>query len=196
MLGGLQFVNQDGNGRSPFKGEKNNFLPRFGLAWQPLEKLVVRGGYGIFYDTLGVNTTAPIQTGFSQSTPIQASLDNGLTYVATFANPFPNGLIAPPGTSAGLLTNIGQAVSFFDPNMTQAYAQRWSLGIQYELPWGFVVDSAYVGNRGTRLAVSRNYNATPNRYLSTLPTRDQATINFLSQQFPNPFRRAESDLRQ
>ncbi len=180
--------NQDGNGRSPFKGEKNNFLPRIGLAWQPLEKLVVRGGYGIFYDTLGVNTTAPIQTGFSQSTPIQASLDNGQTYVATFANPFPNGLIAPPGTSAGLLTNIGQAISFFDPNLKQAYAQRWSVGFQYELPLGFVVDSAYVGNRGTRLAVNRNYNATPNHYLSTLPTRDQATINSLSQQFPNPFR--------
>ena len=188
VLGGLQYVNQNGTGRSPFKGEKDNFLPRFGLAWQPLEKLVVRGGYGIFYDTLGVNTTAPIQTGFSQSTPIQASLDNGVTYVATFANPFPNGLIPPPGTSAGLLTNISQGVSFFDPNLKQAYAQRWSLGIQYELPLGFVVDSAYVANRGTRLAVSRNYNATPNRYLSTLATRDTTTINFLSQTFPNPFR--------
>jgi hypothetical protein len=188
VQGGLQFVNQGSTGRSPFKGEKNNFLPRFGLAWQPLDKLVVRGGYGIFYDTLGVNTTAPIQTGFSQSTPIQASLDNGQTYVATFANPFPNGLITPPGTSAGLLTNIGQNISFFDPNLKQAYAQRWSLGIQYELPFGFVVDSAYVANRGTRLAVARNYNATPNRYLSTLPTRDQTLINSLSQQFPNPFR--------
>ncbi|MBL8204766.1 MAG: TonB-dependent receptor [Blastocatellia bacterium] len=188
VQGGLQFVNQGGTDRSPFKGERNNFLPRFGLAWQPLDKLVVRGGYGLFYDTLGVNTTAPIQTGYSQSTPIQASLDNGQTYVATFANPFPNGLIAPPGSSAGLLTNIGQAISFFNPNMKQAYAQRWSLGIQYELPFGFVVDSAYVANRGTRLAVSRNYNATPNRYLSTLATRDQTTINSLSQQFPNPFR--------
>jgi hypothetical protein len=188
VLGGLQFVNQGGNERSPFKGEKNNFLPRLGLAWQPMDKLVLRGGYGIFYDTLGVNTTAPIQTGFSQSTPIQASLDNGVSYVATFANPFPNGLIAPPGASAGLLTNIGQSVSFFDPNLKHAYAQRWSLGLQYELPFGFVVDSAYVGNRGTRIAVTRNYNATPNRYLSTLPTRDQTTINFLSQQFPSPFR--------
>lgn len=190
VRGGLQFVNQNGNGRSPFKGEKNNFLPRFGLAWQPFEKLVVRGGYGIFYDTLGVNTTAPIQTGFSQSTPIQASLDSGVTYVATLANPFPNGLIQPVGAGAGLLTNIGQAISFYDPNMKQAYAQRWSLGWQYELPWGFVVDSAYVANRGTRLAVTRNYNATPNRYLSTLPTRDQATINFLGQTFvnANPFR--------
>ena len=61
------------------------------------------------------------------------------------------------------------------------------MGFQYELPWGFVVDSAYVGNRGTRLAVTRNYNATQNKYLSTLPTRDTATINFLSQQFPSPF---------
>ena len=188
VQGGLEFVNQNGTGRSPFEGEKNNFLPRIGLAWLAHEKLVIRAGYGIFYDTLGVNTTAPIQTGFSQSTPIQASLDNGQTYVATFANPFPNGLIPPPGSSAGLMTNIGQAVSFFDPNLLQAYAQRWSVGFQYELPAGFVVDSAYVGNRGTRLAVFRNYNATPNQYLSTLPTRDTATINFLSQQFPSPFR--------
>ena len=86
------------------------------------------------------------------------------------------------------MTNIGQQISFFDPNLKHAYAQRWSLGVQYELPLGFVIDTAYVANRGTRLAVQRNYNATPNRYLSALPTRDQATINFLSQQFPNPFR--------
>jgi carboxypeptidase family protein/TonB-dependent receptor-like protein len=186
-LGGLQFVNQGGNGRSPFKGEKNNFLPRFGLAWQPFDKLVVRGGYGIYFDTLGVNTTAPIQTGFSQSTPIQASPDNGITYVATIANPFPNGLLAPREAGGGLLTNVGQAISFFDPNMKHAYAQRWSFGLQYELPMGFVADAAYVANRGTRLAVTRNYNATPNRYLSTSPQRDVATIDFLSRPFRNPF---------
>ena len=50
VLGGLQFVNQDGNDRSPFRGETNNFLPRIGLAWLAAEKLVVRAGYGIFYD--------------------------------------------------------------------------------------------------------------------------------------------------
>ncbi len=186
-LGGLQFVNQGGNGRSPFKGEKNNFLPRIGLAWQPIDKLVVRGGFGLYFDTLGVNTTTPLQTGFSQSTPIQASPDNGRTYVATFADPFPNGLIAPQGASGGLLTNIGQAITFFDPNLMHAYAQRWSFGLQYEMPLGFVLDAAYVANRGTRLAVSRNYNATPNRYLSTRPERDLTTINFLSQMFDNPF---------
>ncbi len=117
VLGGLNFVNQAGNGRSPFGGEKNNFMPRLGLAWQINDKTVLRAGYGIFFDTLGVNTTSPIQTGFSQATPIQASLNNGLTYIATLANPLPNGLLAPQGPTGGLLTNIGQAITFFDPNM-------------------------------------------------------------------------------
>jgi hypothetical protein len=187
VRGGLTFVNQNGNGRSPFKGEKNNFMPRIGLAWTINQKTVLRAGFGIFYDTLGTNTTLPIQTGFSQTTPIQATLDSGQTYVATLANPFPNGLTAPTGAAGGLLTNIGQGLSFFDPNLKNSYSQRYSLGIQRELPLGFVADVGYVGNRGTRIAVFRNYNATPARYLSTLPTRDQARIDFLSANFANPF---------
>jgi carboxypeptidase family protein len=185
--GGLTFVDQNGNSRSPFKGEKNNFLPRIGIAWQIGEKTVLRTGFGIFYDTLGVNTTAPIQTGFSLGTPIQASLDSGLTYIATMANPLPNGLLAPLGPAGGLLTNVGQSINFFDPNMKHPYAQRWALGIQRELPFGFLAEVTYTGNRGTRLPVNRNYNPVPAQYLSTLPVRDGATISFLNQPFKNPF---------
>jgi hypothetical protein len=187
VLGGLTFVNHGGNGRSPFRGEKNNVLPRIGLAWQINEKTVLRTGYGFFFDTLGVNTTAPIQTGFSQNTPIQASLDSGQTYIATLANPLPNGLLSPLGPAGGLLTNIGQSINFFDPNMKHPYAQRWSLGVQRELPLGFLAEVSYTGNRGTRIPVTRNYNGTPARYLSTKTVRDQETISFLSQSFRNPF---------
>ena len=52
---------------------------------------------------------------------------------------------------------------------------------------GFVVEASYVGNRGTRLPVNRDINATPAQYLSTSPTRDQTTINYLGASFPNPF---------
>jgi carboxypeptidase family protein len=187
VRGGLTFVDQNGNGSSPFKGEKNNFLPRIGIAWLINEKTVLRTGFGIFYDTLGVNTTAPIQTGFSQSTPIQASLDGGRTYVATLANPLPNGLLAPQGPAGGLLTNVGQSINFFDPNMSHPYAQRWSLGIQRELPHEFLVEVTYTGNRGTRIPVFRNYNNTPAQYLSTLPVRDEDRNRFLIQSFKNPF---------
>lgn len=187
VLGGLTWVAQGRTGRSPFATDKHNVMPRFGLAYQLNSKTVIRGGYGMFYDTLGILKTVAIQTGFSQSTPIQASLDNGLTYVAKTANPFPNGLLQPRGPAGGLTTNLGQNIEFHNPNRRHAYAQRWSLGVQRVLPGEFLIELSYVANRGTRLEVTRELNTTPARYLSTSPFRDQSTIDFLSRTFPNPF---------
>jgi hypothetical protein len=185
-LGGLTWVSPAS--RSPFLGEKNNVMPRIGFAYELTKKTVLRGGYGIFFNTLGVNTILPLQNGYTQATPIQASLDSGLTYRATTANPFPAGLIQPQGSAAGLATNLGQALTaYYRPNL-QGYAQRWSLGVQQVLPAQLAIDVSYVANRGTRLDVEREINATPLRYLSTSPVRDDARINYLSQQFPNPFR--------
>ncbi|MBL8175619.1 MAG: carboxypeptidase regulatory-like domain-containing protein [Bryobacterales bacterium] len=185
--GGLIFVNQDGRGRSPFRGEKNNFLPRIGLAYRFGEATVVRAGYGIYYDSIGVNRTTAQQTGFSQGTPIQASLDNGLSFVARNANPFPNGLIAPRGAAGGLTTSLGQGFAFYDSNLTPSYSQRWSLSLQRMLPGQALADIGYVANRGTRLGVTRDFNATPAVYLSRSATRDQGRVDSLSQAFPNPF---------
>jgi hypothetical protein len=187
VLGGLTFAGVNGNPRTYWRGEKNNFMPRIGLAYQMFRSTVLRLGYGVFYDTIGVNKTDSIQTGFSQSTPIQASLDSGLTYVATTANPFPNGLIPPAGASGGLTTNLGQNVSFFAERRVQPYLQRWSFALQQQLPGQFLAEAAYVSSRGTRLLVTRQLNNTPAEYLSTSPVRDERTIAFLSQQFPNPF---------
>jgi hypothetical protein len=185
-LGGATWVGP--NGRSPFLGERNNLMPRLGFALQLGRDTILRGGYGIFFNSLGVNTILPLQTGFTQSTPIQATLDNGLTYRATTSNPFPTGLIQPLGPAGGLETNLGQSLTtYFRPNK-QGYAQRWSMGIQHVLPGQLLLDTSYVANRGTRLDVERNLNATPNEYLSRSPVRDQPRIDYLSQQFPNPFR--------
>jgi hypothetical protein len=186
--GGLTFVGVNGLPRSYWRGERNNFMPRFGLAYQVSPKTVLRAGFGLFFDTLGVNKNDSIQTGFSLSTPIQASLDNGLTFRATTGNPFPSGLLVPAGGSGGLSTNLGQAVTFFAPERKQAYTSRFSLGLQQALPAQFLAEASYVGSRGTRLGVVRQLNNTPAQFLSTSPRRDQRTIDFLSQQFPNPFR--------
>jgi carboxypeptidase family protein/TonB-dependent receptor-like protein len=185
--GGLIWAGQGRNGRSPFKTEKNNFMPRFGFAWHFKPQAVLRGGYGIFYDTIGVNATRAIQTGFSQITPIQASLDQGLTFIASTANPFPNGVLSPLGPAGGLATNLGQSLEFYSPERTHPYSQRWSLGIQHQLPGNFLAEADYVATRATRLTAFRELNAIPARYLSTKPTRDQATIDFLSATFDNPF---------
>ena len=169
--GGLNFV--DSRNRSPYFANRGHLLPRIGLAYQLTPRTVLRSGYGIYFDTLGVDRLIPIQSGFSQQTPIQASLDNGQTFVATIADPLPGGLLAPRGAAGGLSTNLGQAISFADPNLRQPYSQRWSFGVQRTLPGEFLVDASYVANRSTHLAVAQNINATPLQYLSTSTVRDQ-----------------------
>lgn len=183
--GGLTFAGSQN--RSFWDGMGVTWLPRIGLAYQITEKTVLRAGYGIFYGSIGSFKTGAILTGFSQSTPINASNDNGLSFIATTANPLPNGLLAPLGAEGGMRTGLNQTVTFFANDRKQPYAQRWSFGVQQQVKGGFVVESSYVGNRGTRLPVTRNLNATPNQYLSTSPIRDQARITYLSQAFPNPF---------
>src|SRR6266446_6437226 len=91
------------------------------------------------------------------------------------------------GAASGMKTALNSGITYFATDRVQPYAQRWSFGLQRELPAGFVVEASYVGNRGSRLGVSRNLNGTPLKYLSTSPSRDTATINFLGASFPNPF---------
>jgi len=187
VLGGLTFTAANGNPRGYWNTAKGNFMPRFGIAYQIDTKTILRAGYGLYTAPLGTLYTNTEPAGFSLNTPIQASLDNGVTYPATTANPFPAGLVQPAGAAGGLLTNIGQGVNAFPNARKNPYAQRWSMGMQRTIG-SFLLEASYVGNRSTRLNVLRNLNFLPAQYLSTSPTRDQTTINYLGANFPNPLR--------
>jgi hypothetical protein len=118
-------------------------------------------------------------------------VDNGLTFQANLANPFPTGVLAPAGASNGLATFLGQGISFTPLDLNNTQAQRWSFGLQYELPANWLVEAQYVGNAGYDGVVSVPLNGIPLRYLSTSTFRDQNminTINLLSATVPNPFR--------
>ena len=165
-----------------------NIMPRLGFAWLATPKTSVRGGYGLFYDVLGTNRITVNQVGYSRDTALTPSTDNGQTFRATLANPFPDGLLEPVGSALGLMTNAGLGVSFpYVGEVSNPTTHRWSLGFQRELPWQMLVEATYVGSHSTHLPVTRQLNAVPQQYLSTSPVRDDATNNRLSQQVPNPF---------
>jgi len=185
--GGVTFAGVGGNSRGYWNNQGVQLSPRIGLAYQLNNKTVLRGGYGVFYAPNGILRTNSILNGFSRSTPIVASNDGGVNYVANLTNPLPSGLLPVLGSGEGLMTTLGQATTFFAADRKMAPAHRWSFGFQYELPSGIMVESSYVGNRAYRLPVSRQLNYTPAEYLSTLPYRDTATINFLSANFTNPY---------
>jgi hypothetical protein len=189
VRGGLLFAGQGGAPRGLWDTDRNNLEPRFGFAYQLRSSTVLRGGYGIFHDFLGlrVGTVDVIQSGYSQRTDFVASQNNGQTFVANLTNPFPGGLLPAAGASLGLATGLGQGVTFLNTNPKNGYMQRWSMNVQHELPGKVLVDVGYLGNRGTSLPINRELNYLPNEYLSTLPVRDDTRNNFLTAQVPNPF---------
>jgi hypothetical protein len=187
VMGGLTFAGTGGEPRALWKAPRRNFSPRAGFAFSLNSRTVIRAGYGIFYVPFGVDRSSINLTGYSFRNTLVPSLDNGRSFAATLANPFPSGLRQPQGSALGLLTNAGQAVSFFNVEPKMGYMQRWSLGVQRQLPASFTTEVSYVGNRGSRLEVGQPLNALPVQYLSRSSVRDQATIDALARQVSNPF---------
>lgn len=187
VRGGVLYPDTGGP-KAAWDGIYSSIMPRAGFSWQPTPKTAVRGGYGLFYDVLGPNRISANQTGYSRTTALTSSLDNGQTFVATLANPFPNGLLEPVGSSLGLMTNVGLGVSFpYGGDVRAPRTHRWSVGLQRELPGDFLIEGTYVGSFSEHIPVGRDLNAVPGQYFSTSPVRDDATNNFLTQQVPNPY---------
>ncbi|MGA9773287.1 MAG: TonB-dependent receptor [Blastocatellia bacterium] len=195
VRGGLLFAGDGARGL--YRTPKNNFAPRLGIAYQINDKTLLRAGYGIFYGFLGQRRGDVIQSGFSQNTPFIPTLDNGLHFTSTLTDPFPTGIVEPVGAANGPQTFIGQNVTFFNPRPLSPYMQRWQFGFQRELPGGFMIEAAYVGNRGTHIELSCNsgigtpgcnVNVTPQEFLSRSSVRDTVTLNRLTAAVPNPFR--------
>ncbi|MPY89673.1 MAG: hypothetical protein GEU99_17345 [Luteitalea sp.] len=187
VRGGLTFPGVDGLSSGLYETPKNNIMPRLGFAYQLDDKTVLRGGYGMFYGFLGQRRGDVSQSGFSERTNLVPTRDSGLTFIETLSNPFQNGIQEPVGAARGIETFVGQSITFFDPEPDSPRMQRWQVGIQRELPGRWVAEVTYVGNHGSRLQTNRNLNATPLEHLSTRPVRDEATIDYLSEQVPNPF---------
>jgi hypothetical protein len=188
VRGGLQFASADNP--SSVDPDLNNFQPRVGFAYQANAKTVVRGGWAIYTVPALFDLTGTYQPGFTQSTNLVPSLDTGVTIRANLANPFPDGVTEPPGSSLGPNTFLGRTIGRFNDQLDYVNGQsmRWVLSVQRELPGQWLVEGAYVATRSYDLTTDFNLNPVPRQYLSTSSVRDQATIDFLSANVTNPFR--------
>ncbi len=188
LRGGLLFAGSGGNPRGLWAPDRNNWSPRLGIAYQLTPATVLRAGYGIFFEPLGADRADASQIGYNQRTNMNPTNDNGVTFRATLANPFPDGFVSAQRDSAGLATNLGLALSSFYPERRNAYMQRWSFNVQRQITPNMVFEIGYIGNRGTGLGVPFDYNTVPAQYLSRSPERDNATNNLLTANVANPFR--------
>jgi hypothetical protein len=124
--------------------DPHNFAPRLGLAWSPLKsnRLVFRGGYGIFYSRPSMWYIA-----YNFVTPpfFQATSYSG----APFDHPFPD--TPPESAFPALVPGPLLAGNEIDRNMRIPNIQQFNSGVQWEFAPGWVLDTAYVGTRGVGL---------------------------------------------
>jgi hypothetical protein len=163
LLGGVYFAGRDGQDRTAFDPDKNNFQPRIGAAYRIANKWVVRGGYGLYY--LGQDESGSNQ-GFSQRTNAVVSEDGKLTPAVSLQNPFANlpggRLIDPIGASEGFGSFLGQNLSVNYLNRPLPYSHQFSFDIERELPFGLLAEVAYVANLTRKFPVTvSNLNVIP-----------------------------------
>jgi Carboxypeptidase regulatory-like domain len=186
--GGLRYSSP---GQGLWNAQPANFSPRLGFAYNPIPRLVVRGGFGIFYQHIGEYVQYGNPLGYTQTTSTTATNDNGITYVASLSNPFPSGLTQPTGNANGLYQNIGTSISQWYPrNPKSPYSEHFSLGFQYAMPADIMLEADYVGNISRHLRITRDFDAVPDSILSTDTTRTAAmsALNTkLTASYPNPF---------
>ena len=185
LKGGMTFEGQNGNNGSLYNTPKDVFMPRAGLAYQIDSKSVFRAGLGVFAGFLGQRRGDVVQNGFTQNTNMVLTTDNGLHFISTLANPFPNGVADAVGAAAGMQTYLGQGFTFFNPNPKIPITMRWETGLQHQFKQ-FLLEMNYVGSKTNHIEVTRNINTLPRQYLSTLPTRDDTYNNLLTASIPNP----------
>ncbi len=157
--------NGNGNRRGLYNTSYTNVAPRLGFTEQATQRLVLRGGYGIFFAPQYFG--GGYNPGFSQTTPYTGSIDGGLTPFTTLSDPFPTGLIAPTGRSLGGLQDVGLSTTAVPSNRHSPYVQQYSLGAEYAFTNNDVLTLSYVGNHGTHLLLSNFYHSELNpSYLS------------------------------
>jgi hypothetical protein len=192
LRGGLMYAGANGAPRTPYKSDWNNIQPRVGLAYKVSNRISARANYGRSYLGLTACCGGVQQDGFSQTTNIITAGPLIGVPITTFDNPyppalFPTGFLQPIGNTLGLATANGQGFSFRNPDFEIPYTDLWMAGVNMELPGNIGFDAAYVGNKVSKLPVTRNINPEPLSERIKAIVRLGGNATYLSTQLTNPF---------
>ncbi|MBV9082205.1 MAG: TonB-dependent receptor [Acidobacteriaceae bacterium] len=181
-LPGLPKVNPRLVGHEP----NRNLAPRFGFGYRLTDKLLLRGGYGIYYDRL--SNQLGLLTSQSAPNYLRTDLTGTANVASTLQDPFP---VLPLSTQFPVLpvlysppyTNDHPALGLnsVDPNLRTPYLQQWGLNIQWQAMNQTLVEVGYVGTKGTSLPDRRAINqailASPSAPINGITTNTSANTS-------------------
>jgi hypothetical protein len=143
-------VAQDPAVQALFRGEPRGFSethynaiePRFGVSYAINEKTIARASAGIFHNRVTLNDS----TLLGGNPPFQPMVTVS------------NGSADNPGGGSTGGTDLPFGMQAQDVTFKHPTAYMWAMGVQREIPYGFVVDVSYVGRQGLYLQRERNLN--------------------------------------
>ncbi len=188
--GAIAATAQVGNKHTLNGQDRNNLAPRIGFAYSPFEsnRMVVRGGYGLFYDRPSasfINTVfsnypflreieitvpsgnVPYDNAFGAQ-PTTLPLNNWLPFRivrssgagGTYVIRDNTGVTMDPRGNITAPGNIAETFEFraVDRNLKTPYVQQWNLGVQYEITKNLLFEARYVGTSGRNLLQALAFN--------------------------------------
>jgi len=187
LRGGLVFANRGGP-ESPYKSDWNNIQPRVGFSYRLNDWLLARSSYGRSY--LGLSSggqNGVYTTDFQRTTPFLSQAPNNVDPGTPWSTPFPDGFLLPLAGELGLLTSLGAGFTIPNPDFEIPYTDQWMAGVDVQLPWKIGLDVAYVGNKVSKLGVSRPINEVSKSENDKRIPSLGGSANYLNVTFPNPF---------
>jgi hypothetical protein len=142
----------------------NNFAPRIGFAYSLTHRLVLRGGFGIFYGgeengpysnpSQGFNPPFFVTQVFSTNCGLADANPASANFCA-----IPGFTVLSQGFPANSLTDPNTPQLFtLDPNLVTPYVSQRHLSTQYQLPSDTLLEVTYAGSKGTKLYAFLNGN--------------------------------------
>lgn len=156
-LGAMSYGGQDG--RQNIQSSVNEFAPRIGVSWSPLENWAFRASYGITDVPWSVD---PYSAAYGVGLNPQGSKGYGSSAAFLLKDgPGPNSVIYPTLSDLSNSQFNYQDVSYYPEHRPIQYYQQALVSVQHQIPWQILVDVSYVFTKGTHLGFSRDINQVP-----------------------------------
>jgi hypothetical protein len=177
-------------------------MPRVSAVYKLGGRTVVKGGYGLYYDTLNAADYGHNNQGYSATTTNTNSTDFGQTFLLGnpytgqlgISDPFPvradgTRFDEPTGATLGVNTIAGSDYTTHNQGHEHARQQRWRIGVQRELARNLSLEVAYDGSYSDRVEIGIRGDYLPESYWipGSLNARDNTAQSLLTSNVTSPY---------